>query len=121
MARSLTESERQLVSAMIVSAKATKPDCFQDQNTWYRWRQELQETLDLITVVEACDFGKGPSLQLLVDGQEVRLEDRRVNLEEFISKGIVMLFSDDDLPSYVEIAPNLDVELELPKHGALIF
>ncbi|HIW46649.1 MAG TPA: hypothetical protein H9884_07095 [Candidatus Yaniella excrementigallinarum] len=121
MARSLTESERQLVSAMIVSAKATNPDCFQDQDTWYRWRQELHETLDRITVGEACDCGKCPSVQLLVDGQEVPLGDRQVILEAFISEGIVMLFIDDDLPSYLEIAPNLDVELELPKQSALIF
>src|SRR5699024_8401360 len=116
----LTESERQLVSAMIVSAKATNPDCFQDQDTWYRWRQELHETLDRITVGEACDCGKCLSVQLLVDGQEVPLGDRQVILEAFISESIVILFIDDHLQSYLKIQPTLDVELELPKQSALI-
>src|SRR5690625_3807644 len=103
MARSLTESERQLVSAMIVSAKATNPDCFQDQDTWYRWRQELHETLDRITVGEACDCGKCPSVQLLVDGQEVPLGDRQVILEAFISEGLVKLYIEVEIHSFVEL------------------
>lgn len=121
MERSLTLSERQLISAMITSAKATDPDRFDDQTAWFQWRQELHETLDRITGGESCDCGKCPSFQLLVDGQAVAAGESQVILEAFISEGIVMLFIDDGKPSYLEIAPNLDVELELPDENALIF
>lgn len=121
MARSLTASELQLLSAMITSAKAADPARFDDQQAWFEWRQELHDTLDRVTVGELCDCGKCPSVQLLIDGQEVPAGTSQVILEAFISEGIVMLFIDDDLPSYLEIAPNLDVELELPGESALIF
>ena len=32
-----------------------------------------------------------------------------------------MLSIDDDQPSYLEIAPNLDIQLDLPDEKALIF
>lgn len=121
MARSVTESERQLISAMIISAKAADPQHFQSQDAWYQWRQQLHKTLGRISVGAACDCGKCPSVQLLIDGQQVPAGKSQVILEAFVSDGIVMLFIDDDLPSYLEIAPNLDVELELPNENALIF
>lgn len=121
MARSLTDEERVLISAMIVSAKAADPDRFPDQTTWYRWRQELQEILPRVSVGQACDCGKCPSVQLLVDGREVTASDERIILEAFVSQGLVMLYVDDNKPSYLEIAPNLDVHLELPNQSALIF
>lgn len=121
MARSLTESERQLISAMITSAKAADPGRFEAQEVWYQWRQELLGGLDRITVGDPCDCGKCPSVQLLVDGQDVPAGRSQVILEAFISEGIVMLFIDDDLPSYLEIAPNPDTELKLPTEDALIF
>lgn len=121
MARSGTEPERQLLSAMIASAKAADPEHFQDQHEWYQWRQQLHATLDRITVGAACGCGKCPSVQLLLDGQEVPVGASQVILEAFIPDGIVMLFVDDGIPSYLEIAPNLDIDLELPHEKALIF
>lgn len=121
MARPLTDSERQLINAMITSAKAADPAQFDDQHAWYQWRQDVRETVDRVSVGDACDCGMCPSVQLLVDDQEVPAGASQVILEAFISEGIVMLFIDDDFPSYLEIAPNLDVELELPHEGALIF
>ena len=121
MARSLTDAERQLISAMITSAKATDPAQYDKAETWQRWRHELHEMLDRITVGEACDCGKCPSFQLLVDNLPVPSGRRQIILEAFIAEGIVMLFVDDGKPSYLEIAPNLDVELELPGEEALIF
>ena len=121
MARSLTESEHQLISAMITSAKATDPSRFAAQEIWYQWRQKLLGTLDRITVGAPCECNKCPSVQLLIDGQAVSAGGSQVILEAFISEGMVMLFIDDDIPSYLEIAPNPDVELELPAQDALIF
>lgn len=121
MARSLTKSERQLISAMITSAKAANPEHFEDQHAWYQWRQDLLGTLDRLSVGELCDCGKCPSVQLLVDDREVPPGRVQVILEAFIAEGIVMLFIDDNLPSYLEIAPNPDVELDLPTEDALIF
>lgn len=121
MARSLTKSEHQLISAMITSAKAADPSRFEAQEVWYQWRQELLGTLDRITVGSPCECSKCPSVQLLIDGQAVPAGTAQVILQAFISEGIVMLFIDDDLPSYLEIAPNPDVELELPTQDALIF
>lgn len=121
MARSLREAERQLISAMITSAKATDPAQYDNQQTWQDWRETLLETIDRITVGEACDCGKCPSVQLLIDEQPVPTGKSQIILEAFISEGIVMLFVDDGLPSYLEIAPNLDVQLDLPDEEALIF
>lgn len=121
MARSLTDTERQLINAMITSAKATDPAQYQRPETWQRWRHELHEMLDRISVGKACDCGKCPSFQLLVDNKPVPAGKSQIILEAFISEGIVMLFVDDGKPSYLEIAPNLDVDLELPGEEALIF
>ena len=121
MARSLTESEQQLISAMITSAKAADPSRFEAQEVWYQWRQELLGTLDRITVGASCECSKCPSVQLLLDGQVVPAGASQIILQAFISEGIVMLFIDDDVPSYLEIAPNPDVELDLPTQDALIF
>lgn len=121
MARALTESERQLISAMITSAKAADPSRFEAQEVWYQWRQELLGTLERITVGTPCECSKCPSVQLLIDGQVVPAGTSQVILQAFISEGIVMLFIDDDVPSYLEIAPNPDVELDLPTQDALIF
>lgn len=121
MARSLTKSEHQLISAMITSAKAADPSRFEAQEVWYQWRQELLGTLDRITVGSPCQCSKCPSVQLLIDGQAVPAGTAQVILQAFISEGIVMLFIDDDIPSYLEIAPNPDVELDLPTQDALIF
>jgi len=121
MARSLTDAERQLISAMITSAKATDPTQFDSQEAWQSWRDELHETLGRITVGEACDCGKCPSVQLLIDDQPVPPSESQIILEAFIAEGIVMLFVDDGYPSYLEIAPNLDEDLDLPDEEALIF
>lgn len=121
MARTLTASERQLISAMMTSAKATDPERFEDQQAWYQWRQELHDGLDRITVGASCDCGKCPSVQLLVDGQTVPPGESQIILEAFVSEGIVMLFIDDGKPSYLEVAPNLDSAVELPDESALIF
>lgn len=121
MARSLNEGERQLISAMITSAKATNPEFFTSQEDWEQWREDLRSLMDRITAGEPCDCGKCPSFQLLVDGKPVQAGAKQVILEAFVSEGIVMLFVDDGKPSYLEIAPNLDEELELPSDGALIF
>ena len=121
MARSLTDAERILISAMITSAKATDPDRFKGAMAWRNWRHELQEMLDRLSVGKLCDCGKCPSFQLLVDGSEVPPSQDPIILEAFISDGIVMLFIDDGQPSYLEIAPNLDVKVDLPPESALIF
>lgn len=121
MARSLAEAERQLISVMITSAKAADPRKFEAQEVWYQWRQKLLGTLGRLSVGEPCGCGKCPSVELLVDGQGVPAGQSQVILEAFISEGIVMLFIDDGLPSYPEIAPNPDTELELPTEDALIF
>lgn len=121
MARSLTDAERLLIHAMITSAKATDPAVDQTKTTSEDWRHKLHEMLDRITVGQACDCGKCPSVQLLIDDKPVPAGKSQIILEAFISQGIVMLFVDDGKPSYLEIAPNLDVELELPDEKALIF
>ena len=121
MARSLTDTERQLISALITNAKVTDPAQYDKAETWQRWRQELYQMLDRLSEGESCDCGKCPSFQLLVDNKPVPAGRRQIILEAFISEGIVMLFVDDGKPSYLEIAPNLDVELELPGEEALIF
>ena len=121
MARSLTEAERQLISAMITSAKATNPSQYDTQETWQNWRQDLLQMLDRITAGDACECGKCPSFQLLVDNKPVPAGKNQIILEAFISEGLVMLFVDDGIPSYLEIAPNLDVQLDLPDEEALIF
>lgn len=121
MARSLTEAERQLISAMITSAKATDPDHFETQQAWQDWRAGLQEMVDRISAGEPCDCGKCPSFQLLIDDKPVPAGQSQVILEAFVSEGIVMLFVDDGHPSYLEIAPNLDEELDFPDEKALIF
>jgi len=51
----------------------------------------------------------------------VQPSDAPIILEAFISEGIVMLFIDDGKPSYFEVAPNLDVKVDLPLESALIF
>lgn len=121
MARSLTNAERQLISAMISSAQTTNPTVEETAATGQQWRSELREMLDRISVGDACDCGKCPSVQLLVDEQPVPAGKNQIILEAFLSDGIVMLFVDDGKPSYLEVAPNLDVELELPDEKTLIF
>lgn len=121
MARSLTDGERQLISAMISSAKAANPDELESQQAWQGWREALHGLVDRISVGAACACGKCPSFQLLIDEQPVPAGHTQIILEAFISEGIVMLFVDDGHPSYLEIAPNLDVQLDLPDEKALIF
>lgn len=121
MARSLTDAERQLISAMISSAKATNPDQLESPQAWQDWREALHGMVDRITVGASCACGKCPSVQLLVDDEPVPAGQTQIILEAFISEGIVMLFVDDGRPSYLEIAPNLDRELDLPDEKALIF
>jgi len=121
MARSLTTAERNLISAMITSAKAADPDHFGTTRQWQQWRKKLLTQIDRLSVGKLCDCGKCPSFELLVDEQQVPASATPVILEAFISEGIVMLFVDDDKPSYLEIAPNLDVKLDLPNESALIF
>ena len=121
MARSLTDPERRLIRAMITSAKATDPERLKGSVAWRNWRQELHAMIDRLSVGEMCDGGKCPSFQLLVDGHDVAPSPDRIILEAFISEGMVMLFIDDGKPSYLEIAPNLNVKVDLPAESALIF
>ncbi len=121
MARALTDAERQLISAMITSAKASNPDQFESQQAWQQWRHQLHDTIDRITVGASCHCGKCPSVELLVDDKPVPAGKTQIILEAFVSEGLVMLYVDDDQPSYLEIAPNLDVQLDLPDEKALIF
>lgn len=121
MARSLTDAERTLIGAMITSAKASDPDRLKGTVAWRNWRRDLYEMINRLSVGRLCDCGKCPSFQLLVDGHEVPPSKDPIILEAFISDGIVMLFIDDGKPSYLEIAPNLDVKVELPSQSALIF
>lgn len=121
MARSLTDAERRLISAMITSAKAADPDRLNGSVAWRNWRHELHEMIDRLSVGELCDCGKCPSFELLFDGQKVPRSKDSIILEAFIPEGLVMLFIDEGKPSYLEIAPNLDVRVELPPESALIF
>ncbi|GAA4117819.1 hypothetical protein [Enteractinococcus coprophilus] len=121
MARSLTHPEHTLISAMITSAKASDPDRLKGSVAWRNWRHELHAMIDRLSVGKLCDCGKCPSFQLRVDGQEVQPSDAPIILEAFIPEGIVMLFVDDGKPSYFEVAPNLDVKVDLPLESALIF
>src|SRR5699024_5483392 len=102
MARPLTEPERKLISAMITSAKATDPNRFAGSVSWHKWRQELHQLVDRLSVGELCNCGKCPSFELLVDGQKVPTGSAPIILEAFISEGSVMLFIEDGKPSYLE-------------------
>lgn len=120
MARALTDAERQLIRAMIVSAKAANPGLFANQQAWQQWRQELLKSVDKLTAGAACDCGKCPSVELRMEDQPASAGSVRVILEAFVADGLVMLYVDGDQPSYLEIAPNLDVHLDLPDEKALI-
>ncbi len=121
MARSLTNAERTLISAMITSAKAADPDRLRGTVAWRKWRHDLHKMIDRLSVGKLCDCGKCPSFELLVDGRRVPSSQQPIILEAFISDGIVMLFIDDGKPSYLEISPNLNTKVELPPESALIF
>src|SRR5690625_7350340 len=114
MARSLTEAERQLISAMITSAKATDPNQLDSSEAWQSWRDELHGTIGRITVGEACDCGKSPSVQLLIDDQPVPPTENQIILEPFIAEGIVILFVYDGYPSYPEFERHPEDDLATP-------
>lgn len=121
MARPLTPAEQHLIRAMIMYAKATQPEHSAAPTNWQQWRRDRLALMDRLSAGEPCDCGNCPSVQLLVDGAPVAPGADPIILEAFVSEGLVMLFIDDGYPSYLEIAPNPDVQLELPSEDALIF
>lgn len=121
MARSLSATERALISAMVTSAKPTDPARFSGTVAWRRWRDDVHQQLARLSAGAPCDCGKCPSFQVLFDGDPVVKSAAPIILEAFVPDGMVLLFIDDTVPSYLEIAPNLDDQIELPKPESLIF
>lgn len=121
MARSLSATERALLSAMVTSAKPADATRFSGTIAWRNWRDEVRQQLDRLTAGASCDCGKCPSFHLLFDGAPVTESATPVILEAFVPDGMVMLFVDGNIPSYLEVAPNLDEEIGLPAATSLIF
>ena len=101
MSRPLTERERLALRAMI--ERATGSDgvviAAQDRQRWLDQAAEAQAGA-------RCACGTCPSIELEVPGRSIAREpSQRVVLEAGSPGAMLLLFIDDDVPSYLELAP----------------
>lgn len=114
--RPLTELERSVALAMI--DHATDDRVTPSPEDRCRWR----ELIGRATVCGHCDCGLCPSVDLAIDGVPVEsCNGRRLVLEASADNRGVILFIDDDKPSYLEVYGFDDDPVDMPRPEELIF
>ena len=110
MVRPLGEEQYTLVDAMIRHATGLEGEEFSPSV-----RAQWASYLPRLAYGGRCECGQCPSFSLTLEGALVPESADRVMLSASSSQALVMLFIDDGVPSYLEVAPmSDDVVEELP-------
>ena len=100
MTTELSPRQREVLLALINKGRSS--DAVVTAADRGRWRA----TVDATRVGRPCGCGTCPSVELVdLDGGERGSELSRVVLAGDVPGALVLLFVDDDLPSYLELAP----------------
>ena len=120
MIRQLSEREHHVLVAMIEHAGVGEegPDISSVQRS--AWRA----TVPHLQVYDACNCGDCPSVSLTSNAEHPNVsEDERVVLVAALNDALVLVFVDDDVPSYLELAPHNQetAYTQFPEPAALSF
>lgn len=113
MTRPLTAREREVLEVMILQGIPDDPITPRD-------RKHLLELVPGVTTSRSCGCGSCPSIEL--ESPAPSSGTGRVVLSGWIDGAMLMLFIDDDLPSYLELAPLDDAAFSVfPPAGQISF
>lgn len=99
MTRPLTPQQRDVIAALITNATL-----FDGGEVDAARRKGWLEGVDKLSQGEPCGCGACPSVQLLFDGRPTPESSPRTVLSADGFNSMVLLFIDDDKPSYLEVA-----------------
>lgn len=120
MARPLTVTEHETLVAMITRAGELSGERTVTADERQAWLARVPD----LRVDEMCECGSCPSISLVAEPPARVTEGAdRVVLGAALSDGLVLLFIDDGVPSYVELAPHDDetAYAEFPGAAALSY
>lgn len=116
MSKPLTLQQRDVITAMITNAKL-----FDGSEIGAERRRGWLEGVDKLSQGEPCGCGMCPSVQLLFDGRPTPESSPRTVLSAEGFNSMVLLFIDDEKPSYLEVAEYGEGGGGMPQAGQLEF
>lgn len=117
MVTPLTEKQHAVIETMIKNARA-----FDGEEVSQVQRQTWAEALDRLSYGKQCDCGQCPSFSIHADGQAIPESTNRNVLSAESPQAFLILFIDNNVPSYLEVAPSWETAItQLPAAEELTF